>query len=129
MKKGYLAHYCCCGNTTYKHSTILVDDNRLDSIKAFAAETANTTFYDGLLIVVAPSFHTEEDIFLSQLHKALASDTQQSITEAIVQNSTYIKNSVAVGDDCCIYTLSPISWHNMRPDTTQGAKIKLIKTL
>ena len=129
MKKGYLAHYCCCGNATYKHSTIFVENNRLDSIKAFAAETPNTTFYDALLIVVAPSFHAEQELFLAQLHEALTIDTQLSITEAIVQNSIYIKNSIAVGDECCIYALSPISWHNKRPNTTQGAKINLIKTL
>ena len=89
MKKGYLAHYCCCGNTTHKQSVVYVDNNRLYSIERFVAETPCTTFYDGLLIVVSSTFHSQRDTFIEQLQEKLTKHSQLTITEAIQQIETY----------------------------------------
>ncbi|MBQ6938413.1 MAG: hypothetical protein IJN35_01050 [Muribaculaceae bacterium] len=127
MKKGYLAHYCCCGNTTHKQSVVYVDNNRLYSIERFVAETPCTTFYDGLLIVVSPTFHSQRDTFIEQLQERLTKHSQLTITEAIQQIETYNNHPVAINGECLIYTLSPITWHTLRPINPKELRINLIK--
>ena len=125
-KKGFLAHYSCCGNSIYKRSTIFIDDNKLCSIDSFTCETANTTFYDGLLLAVADTFHSHTDTFLTQVQDALTQDSELSITDAVLQNDTYNKHCAEINKECHIYTLSPIQWQALRPNTPQNLKLELI---
>lgn len=126
MKKGYLSHYCCCGHTAYKQSIICVNDNILCNIDNFITETPNTSFYDGLLIVVSHSFHPQKDIFLKQLQEALKENQQLTITNAVQQNDIYRNNPATIGSECLIYTISPITWHTLRPTDPMELRIKLI---
>ena len=129
MKKGYLAHYCCCGNTTYKQSVVCVDNNTLYSIEKFAAETPHTTFHDGLLIVVSPTFHDHCNAFVELLQERLAQDPQLTITDAIQQIDIYNNHPATIDEECHIYTLSPITWHTLRPTNPKELRIELIKGL
>lgn len=128
-KEGFLAHYCCCGSCIYKRSTIFIDNNKLCSIDSFTCETANTTFYDGLLLVAGTTFHAHIGLFLAQVQEALIQDTQLSISEAIIQNSIYKRHHVETGKDCHIYALTPITWHTLRPNVIENLKIELINGL
>lgn len=129
MKKGYLAHYCCCDSSIYKHATIFTDSNRLATIEPFAGETANTTFYDGLLMVANCDFRPHLDTFRAQLQEALSNDTQLSVADAILQNSIYKLHCATADKECLIYAITPIQWHSMRPNTIENLKIELISTL
>lgn len=125
-KKGFLSHYCCCGSSIYKRSTIFIDNNRLCSIERFTCETANTTFYDGLLMVVSTTFQVHLDSFLAQLQEVLTQDTQLPIADAILQNSIYNKHHAMVDKECHIYALSPITWLTLRPNVIENLKIERI---
>ena len=125
-KKGYLAHYCCCGSNIYKRSTIFIDNNKLCSIDSFSCETANTTFYDGLLLVVADTFHSHRDTFLTQVQDALTQNNELSIADAVLQNDIYNKHCAEINKECYIYALSPIQWQALRPNTPQNLKLELI---
>ena len=127
MKKGYLAHYCCCGNAIYKQSVVCIDNNKLCSIEKFATETPNTTFYDGLLMVVSPAFLSECDTFVEQLQERLATNSQLTITEAIQQIDIYNNHPAVINEECHIYALSPITWHTLRPTNPKELRINLIK--
>ena len=129
MKKGYLAHYCCCGCTIYKQSIVSVDDNRLRAIDKFVAETPNTTFHDGLMIVTSPTFHDRCDAFVEQLQERLANEPQLTITDAIQQIDIYNNHPATIDEECHIYTLSPITWHTLRPTNPKELRIALIKGL
>ena len=126
MKKGFLSHYCCCGTSMHKQSTIFAKRGLLCSVERFMGETAGTTFYDGLLIVVAPSFTQYQEAFLLELQQQLSTDTQLTTTDAILNNSVYCNHIASINKECNIYAISGIEWSTLRPNTTDAIEIEQI---
>ena len=127
MRKGYLAHYCCCGNELHKRSIISTSDNLLCGIEQFSSETPHTIFYDGLLIVVTPSFEPHCNTFIEQLQQLLDDNTQLPITEAILHCDIYKSHRASLNEPCLIYSITPIDWSQLRPAKKQGMRIELIE--
>ncbi len=79
----------------------LSDNNSLLSISPFISETAHTTYYDGLLLIVSPLLGIPEiEIFVNSASR---------INE-LIESPLYRQCQVSYGDKCCIYHISHIDW-------------------
>lgn len=115
MKRGFFAHRICYKNRIYrKHILFLNGNNQICEIEPFANETANTTFYDGILMVVSPAFHLQINEFTSALNRQLE-NPEISLTQAIAENTVYKNNFPDIQSPCSLYNISEICWDNERP--------------
>lgn len=80
---------------------VLSSGQELLSVVPFTAETGQTKYYDGLLLIVVPSFDVST---VKDLIKRSA-----EISELITSTS-YLQNRVYCGDRCSVYHISAIDW-------------------
>lgn len=126
MRRGFLSHHCCCGDTAYTlHTATLSEQNILLDMQPFASETANTRFYDELLIIVDHTFHTEIELFIDRLMQQLESDTAPTM-QLILNNEIYRRHPARIGSACSIYAIDGIDRTTQRPTVTNSIKISSI---
>ncbi len=126
MKKGILSHYCCCGKTVYTRHTTFIDNNRLLTIAPLTAETANTIFCDGILVVVAPEFEKEAQPFLEQLKKQCTECDTASITDLIIENKIFQSHTATTGTPCAVYVIGNISHSTLRPIDIENISLRKV---
>lgn len=106
MTKGYLAHKCYCAGAIYHLHIVFCLHNKLLSITPFSNETANTTFCDGVLLVVNNEFDTHKDDFLSLLQQQLNNNHTLTIDKAITENEILPAHNAIIGEECNIYSIT-----------------------
>ena len=126
MKKGILSHYCCCGKTVYTRHTTFIDSNILLAIAPFTAETANTIFCDGILIVVAPEFETDTQSFLEQLKKQCTECDTASITDLIIENKIFQSHTAMTGTPCAVYVVGNIGHSTLHPIDIENISLRKV---
>lgn len=115
MRKGFLSHICYINGTTLrKHVVFTAPDERLLAVEPFRCEIAHTVQCDGLLIVAGKDLDKDILSFTSQLKQALSQSTSAHIVEALCNNNIMQSHTVEVGDECALYTLSPIDLTTLR---------------
>ena len=126
MKKGILSHYCCCGKTVYTRHTTFIDNNRLLAIAPFTAETANTIFCDGILVVVAPEFEKEAQPFLELLKTQCRENATASITDLIIENKIFQRHTATTGTPCAVYVVGNIGHSTLHPIDIENISVRKV---
>ena len=109
MRKGFLSHICYINGTILrKHVVFTSPDKRLLAVKPFRCEIAHTTQCDGLLIVASKDFDEEFLSFTTLLKQELLQAPAIVTTDALRNNKILQSHCVEPGDECTLYTLSPI---------------------
>lgn len=127
MKKGVLSHRCTIGKSSYRQHIIFVStDMSLLSVTPLSIETPHTTFCEGWLIVVAPTFELDKEAFLATLQQQLTCATGDDLETLLSNNAIYSKHTVKIGERCKIYAIQPIDWAKQRPLATSILRLHCV---
>lgn len=125
MNQGFLAHRICYKDQIYrKHILFLNGNNQVTGVEPFFNETANTTFYDGILLVTSSTFHLHLNEFISALKEQLENPAI-TLSQAILENRVYNSYIPDIQDSCSLYNIPEICWENERP-VSAGIEIGII---
>lgn len=115
MKKGFFSHQLCYRRSLLnKHILYLTEENKVDRVLPFQREVSLTTFCEGVLFVVSPSFEREREEFCRTMHEQLAANPLLTVGEAIIHNPVYLRNMADDIAPCSLYTITSINWATAR---------------
>lgn len=115
MKKGFFSHQLCYRRSLLnKHILYLTEENKVDRVLPFQREVSLTTFCEGVLFVVSPSFEREREEFCRTMREQLAANLLLTVGEAIIHNPVYLRNMADDIAPCSLYTITSINWATAR---------------
>lgn len=115
MKKGFFSHQLCYRRSLLnKHILYLTEENKVDRVLPFQREVSLTTFCEGVLFVVSPSFECEREEFCRTMHEQLVANPLLTVGEAIIHNPVYLRNMADDIAPCSLYTITSINWATAR---------------
>ncbi|HIZ26112.1 hypothetical protein [Barnesiella sp. An55] len=127
MKKGFFSHQLCYRRSLLnKHILYLTQENLVDNILPFQREVSLTTFCEGVLFVVSPSFESEKEEFCRTIREQLDKNHLLTVGEAIIQNPVYLRHMADDTAPCSLYTITSINWATAR---LRDDRLDLVKVL
>lgn len=116
MNRRYFAHTIFCGDRVLNKQVVeLTPAGVLTTVFPFEEETAFTSYFDGILLLMQPDFSDFSAEFMIEMKRlTFRSAENMPLRQTISNHPVYKQYQWRDGIVCNVFQLSPVDWVNDR---------------